>query len=325
MGNRFLKRFMDVTDGNYFYVVDTETTGLEPELCDVIEVSAIRVYNDGGTFIPCKTFDMFINPGYPLPENIVEFNEKAGTGISDDFLKNKPDAATVAKLFADFLMLDKEKPVVVGHNIVAFDMPFLKKLMKVGCPDKEFEPVPVDTLTISRAMYSGSHSLGNLFKRTERIFTPDGAVSHRSLDDCRMTLDVLNMELKDGIKRSRIAEVWENIIIPAYKKTATAKPSDAISCALKDANKNEIREALGVVARFKDWDERFDVETRSWLYEGITGIDKADCSMDYFHIGKTDEIHTTHLNQIANELKSSWNDLPDPEIDEPECVINKKR
>ena len=51
MGNGFLKRFMDVTDGNYFYVVDTETTRLEPEQCDVIEVSAIRVYNDGGIFI----------------------------------------------------------------------------------------------------------------------------------------------------------------------------------------------------------------------------------------------------------------------------------
>ena len=112
MENRFLKRFMDVTDGNYFYVVDTETTGLEPEQCDVIEVSAIRVYNDGGNFIPCKTFDMFINPGYSLPENIVEFNQKAGTGICDDFLKNKPDAATVAKCFADFFVQKVEHKIL---------------------------------------------------------------------------------------------------------------------------------------------------------------------------------------------------------------------
>jgi len=49
-----------------FIVVDLETTGLDPEKDQIIEIGAIK-YIDG---VEAESFEQLINPGRPIPEFI---------------------------------------------------------------------------------------------------------------------------------------------------------------------------------------------------------------------------------------------------------------
>lgn len=170
----------------HFFVVDTETTGFSTQNADIIEVSAIEVSRFCGKYFVENKFDMFINPCYPLPQAIVEFNERNNTGICDDFLKKQPKAYMVAQKLYEFL---GDSPVLVGHNL-SFDEKFINKLY-VQNLGKCLEPKEsIDTLAICREKFSGSHKLCDVHKLTKKIHS-SGKSYHNSLDDCLATLDVL--------------------------------------------------------------------------------------------------------------------------------------
>ena len=64
---------------------DTETSGLDADTCQIIELAAIRIEQTGrGTLRVVKTFDDFIRlpEGEKLPEKITEL-----TGITDEMLE----------------------------------------------------------------------------------------------------------------------------------------------------------------------------------------------------------------------------------------------
>jgi len=183
-----LKDFLNKTDGKYFYVCDTETTGLHVSSCDVIEVSAIKVFNNDGRFEIADTFDSFINPQYMLPRETLEFNLKNNTGIDDKLLSRAPLAGEVAAKLAAFF--DGDPLFMVGHNIDGFDIPFIRKLLVNN--GQSFDNVQTfDTLTYSKPKISGKHTLGCLFEKTEKIHSKGNPQAHLSIGDCFMTLDVL--------------------------------------------------------------------------------------------------------------------------------------
>lgn len=178
---------MNILQLKHFFVVDTETTGFSPSISDIIEVSALEVVKAYGKFFVVDTFDMYVNPGYPLPPAIVAFNEKNNTGICDEFLSDKPSSDVVAKKLEKFL---GKSPDLVGHNL-PFDIKFVNKLYaeNLGYP-LEYSS-SIDTLSICRNKMTGSHKLCDVHAKTKGTHSKNNLLYHNSLSDCFATLDVL--------------------------------------------------------------------------------------------------------------------------------------
>ena len=66
---------------------DTETTGLEADSCQIIELAAIRIeQTERGTLKVANSADLFVKlpDGQKIPERIVEL-----TGITDELLESE--------------------------------------------------------------------------------------------------------------------------------------------------------------------------------------------------------------------------------------------
>jgi DNA polymerase III epsilon subunit-like protein len=164
--------------------VDVETTGLDPRVDEVIEVTAIE-YNLSGEVGKLITYMCRPMSGH-VPKKVTDIN-----GITYDMVKEKPyylkDSIRdeVAKFIA--------RRTLVGHNINSFDIKFLKiKPLKT-----------IDTLTISKELFPRSrHSLGLMCEKLNIKF--DKKEAHRAEYDVRKGVELhlkLNKILIDKSKK----------------------------------------------------------------------------------------------------------------------------
>jgi len=125
-------------------VLDTETTGFEPEQGDrIVEIGAVELFNHMPTG---RTFHEYINPERAMPQEAFEVH-----GLGDDFLRDKPKFAAVGQKFLSFVGDAK----LVIHN-AAFDMKFLNaELGWLGLTKLPWEQA-IDTLAIARKRFPGS-------------------------------------------------------------------------------------------------------------------------------------------------------------------------
>lgn len=195
-----------------FYVMDTETTGLSTENADVIQVSAIKVKNNKGEYEVLNIFDTFINPGYPLPPEIVEFNKNENTGIDDELLSKAPSASEAAKMLKEFL---GDAPTVVLHN-APFDTKFINKLYNNQLGQDFQTSGTVDTLELCKIKLDNEpkHKLGIMYGLTEKKFSKIYFGSkepkfHTALADAYATLDVLDY-LKNRFYKPNTIKVSKN-------------------------------------------------------------------------------------------------------------------
>lgn len=138
-------------------VLDTETTGLEPQKGDrIIEIGAVEILARQHTG---NTWHTYLNPDRMISEGAREI-----TGIQDDFLLDKPHFADIV---ADFLTFIDGAELVI-HN-AAFDVGFLDaELARLG---EDYGTVTdhasvLDTLAMARERYPGQrNSLDALCKR----------------------------------------------------------------------------------------------------------------------------------------------------------------
>jgi DNA polymerase III epsilon subunit-like protein len=96
--------------------LDIETTGLNPERAELIELSAIRVSADFTEEL--ATFDELVKPLEEIPPFITRL-----TGISNEMVSDAPSIEKVHEDFKEFL---RPSDVICGHNI-QFDIGFLQK------------------------------------------------------------------------------------------------------------------------------------------------------------------------------------------------------
>jgi len=138
-------------------VLDTETTGFDPESGDrIVEIGALELYNHLPTG---KTFHVYINPERSMPQEAFGVH-----GIGPDLLeppqpaqpgqvtlKDKPVFSAFGQKFLDFVGDAK----MVIHN-AAFDMKFLNaELRWLGLRQLPWEQA-IDTLAIARQRFPGS-------------------------------------------------------------------------------------------------------------------------------------------------------------------------
>lgn len=181
--------FYEIIKDNYFFVIDTETSGIYPKTSDIIELSAIKV--DGNTLEIIDEFDSLINPLYKLPKDIIEFNRKNQTGINDEVLSTAPLANEVCNRFEEFL--GEEKPIIMGQNI-PFDLRFLDKLyMKQLNKSFEYKEC-LDTLKLAKEKIPGKHNLERLYSLIPNA--PELSF-HKSIDDVKATLEVFKWLSKE--------------------------------------------------------------------------------------------------------------------------------
>ncbi len=165
-------------------VLDTETTGFEPEAGDrIVEIGAVELKNHVPTG---RTYHQYINPERAMPQEAFEVH-----GLADEFLADKPVFARVGDAFLDFIGDAK----LVIHN-AAFDMKFLNA--ELGWMGRKSLPMDqaIDTLAIARKKFPGSPaSLDALCRR----FGIDNSARtlHGALLDSEILADVY-LELIGG-------------------------------------------------------------------------------------------------------------------------------
>jgi len=165
-------------------VLDTETTGFEPEAGDrIVEIGAVELVNHLPTG---QIFHRYVNPERAMPQAAFEVH-----GLGDDFLRDKPAFRDIAAEFVAFL---GEARLVI-HN-AAFDLKFINA--ELGW--LKLPPLPperaVDTLALARAKFPGSPaSLDALCRR----FGVDnsGREKHGALLDSELLAEVY-LELVGG-------------------------------------------------------------------------------------------------------------------------------
>ena len=198
--------FASATDAKReLVVIDTETTGTDPKMADLVEIAAVKVK---GTKV-LDRWSTFVNPGRPIVGNQMH-------GITDKDVKGAPSP----KDAADELLAFVGDAKVVGHN-VGFDLGFIEAAKGGGF---RFEPgTYLDTLVIAREGYPGaeSYKLGDL----ARFFGVDLTQSHRALPDAEATANLLLWFAND--LPGRITTLKESIAA-AVRAQKTGGDTDAL-------------------------------------------------------------------------------------------------
>jgi DNA polymerase-3 subunit epsilon len=161
-------------------VLDTETTGLEPELNHrVIEIGCVELVNRRPTG---RTFHRYLNP-----EREIDDGALAVHGITRTELDGQPRFADIADELLAFLAGAE----LVIHN-AAFDVAFLEaELARLPGGPRQLKSIcqVLDTLTLARELHPGQrNSLDALCKRYE--VDNSARELHGALLDARILADV---------------------------------------------------------------------------------------------------------------------------------------
>ena len=167
---------------------DTETTGLDPEKDQIIELAAALVTEKG---IELK-IDAFckLPEGEKIPEKIVEL-----THITNDMLADKGIAYNEAcRIFCNMIHSDSEV-LLVAHNI-QFDLLFTLEMFKrCGVVPKAPKLRALDTLTVYKDRAAYPHKLANAIEHyglTDKVQN-----SHRAIDDVLALYEVTKAMSED--------------------------------------------------------------------------------------------------------------------------------
>ena len=135
-----------------FTAIDIETTGLDPEYDEIIELAAIR-YRNG---VAAESFQSLVKPNYPIDDFVEEL-----TGITNQMLESAPSIEDILPAYTLFLADD----VLVGHNI-NFDINFIYD----ACCNIGIAPIGndfIDTMRIARRLYKDwpNHKLDTMVSK----------------------------------------------------------------------------------------------------------------------------------------------------------------
>ena len=169
-------------------VLDTETTGLSPENGDrIVEIGCIELIN----FVPTSnTYHQYIYPDRKMSEGAYKVS-----GISDEFLRDKPKFKEVYKDFLTFI----SDSALIAHN-AQFDVGFLNSELSKIQSDFSLSNEIIDTLSLAKKKYPGAQaSLDALCKRFE--IDTSKREKHGALLDAYLLVDVY-IELIGGKQTS---------------------------------------------------------------------------------------------------------------------------
>jgi DNA polymerase-3 subunit alpha (Gram-positive type) len=187
-----------------FVVLDFETTGLDPQVDEIIEIGAVKI--QGGQIV--DEYHTLIKPSREISRKSSEI-----TGITQEMLENKRSIEEVLPEFLGFL----EDSIIVAHN-ANFDYRFLRLWIK-KVMGLDWERPYIDTLALAKSLLKlRSYSLDSVVEKLGL----GPFRHHRALDDARVTAQVflrfVEMMKKIGItKLSEIENLKDTIDYTALK------------------------------------------------------------------------------------------------------------
>ncbi len=171
-----------------YCVLDIETTGLSFRTEKITELGAV-IYKNGEVV---KEFECFVNPGKPIPEEVVEV-----THITDEMVKS---ADTIENILPKFLEFIGDR-VIVAHN-ADFDVGFIKyNAEKIGI---KLENTYIDTLRLAKDLFPDykKYKLGIIAEKLGIKVD----VAHRALDDVITLVKVFKVMI-DMLKEKKVKTV----------------------------------------------------------------------------------------------------------------------
>ena len=202
-------------------VLDTETTGLEPELGHrVIEIAGVELVNRRFTG---NDFHRYFNPGRESEAGALEIH-----GLTAEFLSDKPGFRDVAAEFLDFV----GGAELVIHNS-AFDVAFLNRELDLADlkPVTDYCQGVVDTLRMAKDLHPGKrNSLDALCERYQ--IDNSARTLHGALLDARLLAEVY-LAMTRG-QESLVMEVEATPAAAAAAEAAHGKLDLIVIRATKD-------------------------------------------------------------------------------------------
>jgi len=186
----------DPFSGHRLVALDLETTGLDRRRDRIVEYAMVGSDADGSEIL----IERFVDPERPIPMEAARVH-----GISDNDVRDAGTFQTHAGSIASML----EGAVLVGHNVIRFDWPFLRtEFIRAGVAP----PTPlaiIDTLALARRLkVPGRHALGVLAER----FGIDLTNAHRAGADagaCLLLLHIWSRKHPREFSRSPVdLESW---------------------------------------------------------------------------------------------------------------------
>lgn len=193
--NKFLQMTEDEREAilwesiaNEFVVFDVETTGLNPRSDRIIEIGAV-LFNksDYRATGEINTFQIFLNPGMPIPKEATAINK-----ITDSMVADGASEYEGLTKFFDFVS-DRD---VYAYN-AKFDKDFILETAKrCGFYDEDFSFKPIDILSPIRKKFRVDDSWRGVappsfkLKTLAKHWGIDGKGAHRAVKDSVMAMQV---------------------------------------------------------------------------------------------------------------------------------------
>ncbi|PID36891.1 MAG: DNA polymerase III subunit epsilon [Rhodobacterales bacterium] len=158
-------------------VFDTETTGLQPNRDEVVQLGAVRVVN--AKIVPGEVIDELANPGRPIPPESTKVHK-----ITDAMVA---DAASPQEVLSHFHRF-AANAVIVAHN-APFDMAFLHR--HGAREGLDWNHPVLDTVLLSAVVFGADapHTLDALCDRLGIEIPPE--LRHTALGDAQATAEAL--------------------------------------------------------------------------------------------------------------------------------------
>jgi DNA polymerase III, alpha subunit (gram-positive type) len=140
--------------------------------------------------------DIFINPGFHIPETVTAINH-----IDDEKVKDCPREKEAVNEIIDFL---GEKPLICGYNSINFDEKFMNQMLLRTRGEKFTYLKHIDVIDMAREIFpTVSHKLS---KMAEMLGCDMGLEFHNSIDDVMATFRVFTLLLKEYEEKKEIEE-----------------------------------------------------------------------------------------------------------------------
>lgn len=174
---------MSLSEKTRFAFIDVETSGLNPDIHEIIEIGCLIVsQNEAGQFVIDDELELKVQMTRPDVAEPAALRVNGYDPAAWMFAYTMPQAL-------EMLSKAAKDTVFVAHNM-CFDWQFIEKAYRDNGVEHPFHFHKIDTLSIAFAKLRGTDakhlSLRSLCERFEVV----NEKAHTALADCRATLEV---------------------------------------------------------------------------------------------------------------------------------------